>query len=754
MTPLRSPWPALLVCALFGCAGAPPADGAIRLLVTYSGFQPGCIQVTAQDLETPAHRQTLDLPVEEGGEGSVVVAVFRPAGWSTSLQLLATGHERACSGPAVATVRSEGLRFTPRAYTSVTLALFAVDADGDRYVASASGGTDCDDGAPSTHPGAPEQCNGQDDTCDGQIDEGCPCQSGSAQACYSGPRAALGVGVCRGGTQSCVDAGWTPCVGEVLPSPEACDGEDDDCDGVADEGVPAQPCYPFDAGTPGVGACRTGTRACSAGTYGACVGAAGPAAESCDNVDNDCDGVVDGFDRSCYPFDAGTPGAGTCVAGVQACSGGAFSACSGAVGPTPERCDNADNNCNGAVDEGTGRGLACPPQLGCAAVYACESDGGVRCVQTQVGTDWFRDLDGDGRGNPDAGVLACGNPGDGYAANKTDCDDGDALTYPGAPEVCDDKDNNCDGVNVDAQNGSGICPNNSSWVRRSDTGTGDWAAITSPRAGDALLVGPGNRVGLRYGGVSFLLTNMACSSAGVDFSAAEALEGTNQFYLGDSSGGLYHGLVSPSGSCDPSTQSVPGGRIVGLAAFGPPATVTVMGAASAGQPFRWRPPNTVQLYPPLLNATLEDLDGAGPDDVLVVGLKGGAPFAAHFDGMGWKEQTLPPNLPSGSLRSVSVVSDRLAFAAGEAGMVLKLQDGAWSQLPAPAPAPNFTAVLAFGSSAVYTADVGGLRRLELSGWRTLVPPLAGGAVLGDLAGTSPVDLWGAGTQGAVLHWHE
>lgn len=76
-----------------------------------------------------------------------------------------------------------------------------------------------------------EACNGVDDTCDGVVDEGCPCTAGQTQACGSA------VGACREGTQGCDGAsGWSPaCVGAVLPGTEVCDGADNDCDGSTDE---------------------------------------------------------------------------------------------------------------------------------------------------------------------------------------------------------------------------------------------------------------------------------------------------------------------------------------------------------------------------------------------------------------------------------------------------------------------------------------------------------------------------------------
>ena len=81
---------------------------------------------------------------------------------------------------------------------------------------------------------------------------------------------------------------------------------------------------------------------------------------------------------------------------------------------TAEICDALDNNCDGQVDEG-------------------------------VLSTFFFDNDGDGFGASDIVEESC-QPSDGYVSIGTDCNDDDDISFPGAIEICDEQDNDCDGV--------------------------------------------------------------------------------------------------------------------------------------------------------------------------------------------------------------------------------------------------------------------------------------------------------------------
>jgi len=107
-----------------------------------------------------------------------------------------------------------------------------------------------------------------------------------SRACYDGKGGTLGVGACHAGAQVCSEGVWSSCAGEVLPTGEACNGVDDDCDGKADNGLGTITC--------GLGACQQIVAACSNGTLGVCqAGAPAALTDGCDATDNNCNGAVD-----------------------------------------------------------------------------------------------------------------------------------------------------------------------------------------------------------------------------------------------------------------------------------------------------------------------------------------------------------------------------------------------------------------------------------------------------------------------------
>ncbi|MDP1619689.1 MAG: hypothetical protein Q8M12_01680, partial [bacterium] len=65
------------------------------------------------------------------------------------------------------------------------------------------------------------------------------CSDGAIRNCYSGDFDKIDIGICRSGTEACVQGNWGNCSGEIFPDKEICkDNLDNDCDGQIDEGCP------------------------------------------------------------------------------------------------------------------------------------------------------------------------------------------------------------------------------------------------------------------------------------------------------------------------------------------------------------------------------------------------------------------------------------------------------------------------------------------------------------------------------------
>jgi len=185
------------------------------------------------------------------------------------------------------------------------------DADGDGYGTgapvkacappAATGwtirGGDCRDDSAAFHPGAPESCTSN-------VDYNC---DGSTQ--YA-DKDGDGVPAC----QDCNDNNPSSKPGAA----EICDGEDNDCDGLVDEGNPGGGAS-CTSGLPGD--CSAGTTVCTSG-HVVCSATVRPGqrAESCDGRDNDCDGFVDNGVKRAFFRDADGDGYGNPAARVDACT--------------------------------------------------------------------------------------------------------------------------------------------------------------------------------------------------------------------------------------------------------------------------------------------------------------------------------------------------------------------------------------------------------------------------------------------------
>ncbi len=298
--------------------------------------------------------------------------------------------------------------------------------------------TDCDDGAATVFPGAPETCDGADEDCDGSVDED-PTDPDTFYADTDSD----GYGDAGTSTEACSlpsghVADHTDCddgTASVHPgASETCDGEDEDCDGTVDEDPTDPTTFYADSDSDGYGDPATTTAACSLpsghvsdatdcddGDSGVYPGAL----ESCDDVDQDCDGTVDesAIDVTLYYADTDGDGYGDASNTTRACELPSNHATTGTdcddgdSGVFPgagETCDGVDQDCDGTVDE-----------------------------DASDATHWYTDSDGDGYGDPASTTLSCSDPG-GASTASTDCDDGDATVHPGATEVCDSVDQDCD----------------------------------------------------------------------------------------------------------------------------------------------------------------------------------------------------------------------------------------------------------------------------------------------------------------------
>ena len=323
------------------------------------------------------------------------------------------------------------------------------DLDGDGFT-SCDG--DCDDDDPGVHPGSDEYCNGIDDDCDGVIDEEDALDAWTWYIDVDGDgygNVAVTLVACDQPLNFVADA--TDCddaAADRHPGAfETCDGEDDDCDGIVDEGAVDAGVWHADLDGDGHGDPDAPTEACTpppdhvadATDCDDSDADIHPGAdEYCNGVDDDCDGEVDEDDAEdalTWFADLDGDGFGDPDAATLACA-----APPGYVADATD-CDDgdgdvfpgADETCNGIDDD---------------------CDGEVDEDEALDALTWYEDADGDGFGNLWSTWEACAPP-PGYVANAEDCDDEDPAVSPLAEEICDGIDNDCDPSTNEQLDGDG-----------------------------------------------------------------------------------------------------------------------------------------------------------------------------------------------------------------------------------------------------------------------------------------------------------
>ncbi len=346
----------------------------------------------------------------------------------------------ACNYSAIATV-NDGSCVLPVTYYA--------DSDGDNFgnanatqasctvpVGYVLNATDCNDNNASINPSASEVCNTFDDDCDGLVNEGV------SFVTYFADLDGDGFGNPNNSQSAC-----SPVIGFVTNSAdcndsntlvnsgaiELCNLIDDNCNGQVNEGLVFSNYY-IDSDLDGYGA-GAAINSCTPifGNYvtnnldcnNSNANIRPNAMEICNGIDENCNNLIDdGLTFINYYLDSDGDGYGAGTA-INSCSnlGAGYSTnntdCNNNnpnIRPNAvETCNAIDDNCNNLIDDGI------------------------------TFVNYYLDTDGDGYGAGTA-INSCSSLGAGYVTNNSDCNNTSAAIRPGATEICNTIDDNCNNL--------------------------------------------------------------------------------------------------------------------------------------------------------------------------------------------------------------------------------------------------------------------------------------------------------------------
>jgi hypothetical protein len=673
--------------ALLVCGCKPPEQNGLRVVVSYAGPREACLRVSAGPAGKPEQAEAVTFT----GLPHLVtktIGVMSKANAGDAIDVEVSAFEQGCDGGMVWDKKLGAVAKRPASLLEVGVVVRDEDDDtfADRNGSFSEGqlaGTDCDDIRQAIHPGAPEKCNGLDDNCDDVRDEGLP------QTFFYRDLDNDGWG------NTSVDAGQSACQQPPGYTPDA-----GDCDDARDDVHPG-------------------------------------AAESCNGVDDDC---VNGIDVEFH------------------------------IGMT---CD-AGNVCSGA--------------------FVCGDAGTAICGGPAVPVNWYVDSDGDGHGTTLAGaILACVQPAPARVPNSDDCNDDDRFVHAGAAEICDGIDDDCDPGTVEICQDAGF----RGFRQFSSPVNGQWRTLAPFGHGFTWVAGEGNAIALRYfeppvgvpppadagledGGVldsgfyfpgigdgGFVSYTSRCVGTFTGSWATAA----GRVYLGEAT---HVDRLELDGGCFESWFDVPtGSNVQGLSGLGfSDAGVTLFVAMGNGRVYRVlelgrtdggggvsdRSWNLTQGGP-----TLYAVSAYSPESALVSGIAGNAPFFAHLDGDGGFTSA---TLPALGLNNVHVLAAKqlgptLGYLAGGNQTLYSWDGTTFSYLAGPGTAGDaFVGMAAFGKNHLITSS------LSQKVFRFLGAPAPDGGVMAELVvdlasaglqgrtlgATGPDDIWVAGDNGLLFHF--